>query len=35
VEGELERVQGDMASALQEAKELVAKMEGFLEDNEN
>ena len=35
VEGELDRVQGDIASALQEAKELVAKMEGFLEDNEN
>ena len=30
VEGELDRVQEDMANALQEAKDLIARMEGYL-----
>ena len=35
VEGELDRIQGDMATALQQAKDLVGRMEGYLNENES
>lgn len=35
VEAELDRAQADMASALKQAKDLVGRMEGYLDDTEN